>query len=82
MSIMMSRLKRVMLPPWEGADTVEYWRAHKILYNLGGGKWLCRSIFVGKTNLGGRFWQRSGRHDPRQCATTSLKLGESNMNVA
>ena len=48
---------------------------------LGGGKWLCRSIFVGKTDLGGRFWQRSGRHDPRQYATTSPKLGESDMNV-
>jgi hypothetical protein len=47
-----------------------------------GGKWLCRSIFVGKTDLGGRFWRRSGRHDPRQRATTSPKLGESNMNVA
>jgi hypothetical protein len=47
-----------------------------------GAKWLDRSIFVGKTNLGGKFWQRSGKHDPRQCATTSLKLGESNMNVA
>ena len=38
-----------------------------------GAKWLGRSIFVGKTNLGGRFWQRSGTHDPRQRATTSLK---------
>jgi len=51
----------------------------KILYFWG--KWLCRSIFVGKTDLGGRFWQRSGRHNPRQYATTSPKLGESDMNV-
>ena len=47
-----------------------------------GGKWLGRSIFVGKTNLGGRFWRRSGTHDPRQRATTSLKLGENHVNVA
>ena len=47
-----------------------------------GAKWLGRSIFVGKTNLGGRFWQRSGTHDPRQRATTLLKLGESDVNVA
>jgi len=46
-----------------------------------GAKWLGRSIFVGKTNLGGRFRRRSGTHDPRQCATTSLKLGESDVNV-
>ena len=46
-----------------------------------GAKWLGRSIFVGKTNLGGRFWQRSGTHDPCQRATTSLKLGESDVNV-
>ena len=45
-------------------------------------KWLSRSIFVGKTNLGGRFWRRSGTHDPRQRATTSLKLGENHVNVA
>jgi hypothetical protein len=44
-------------------------------------KWLGRSIFVGKTNLGGRFWQHSGTQDPCQHATTSLKLGESDMNV-
>ena len=47
-----------------------------------GAKWLGRSIFVGKTNLGGRFWRRSGTHDPHQRATTLLKLGESNVNVA
>ena len=43
-----------------------------------GEKWLSRSIFVGKTNLGGRFWRRSGTHDPRQHATTScnIVLGE------
>ena len=46
-----------------------------------GAKWLGRSIFVGKTNLGGRFWQRSGMHDPHQRATMSLKLGESDVNV-
>jgi hypothetical protein len=47
-----------------------------------GEKWLGRSIFVGKTNLGGRFWRRSRTHDPRQRATTSLKLGETHVNVA
>ncbi len=47
-----------------------------------GEKWLCRSIFVGKTNLGCGFWPRSGKHDPRQRATTSLKLGVGNKNVA
>ena len=47
-----------------------------------GEKWLGRSIFVCKTNLGGRFWRRSGTHDPRQRATTSPKLGESDVNVA
>jgi len=47
-----------------------------------GGKWLGRSIFVVKTNLGGRFWRRSGTHDARQRATTSLKLGETHVNVA
>jgi len=46
-----------------------------------GAKWLGRLIFVGKTNLGGRFWRRCGTHDPHQRATTSLKLGESIMNV-
>jgi len=46
-----------------------------------GAKWLGRSIFVGITNLGGRFWQRSDTHNPRQCATTSLNLVESNVNV-
>jgi hypothetical protein len=49
------------------------------LHRRGGGK---MSIFVGKTNLGGRFWRRSGTHDPRQRATTSLKLGETHVNVA
>jgi hypothetical protein len=49
---------------------------------VAGGKWLGRSIFVGKTNLGGRFWRRSGTHNPRQCATMSLKLGETHVNVA
>ena len=43
---------------------------------------LSRSIFVGKTNLEGRFWRRSGTHDPCQRATTSLKLGENHVNVA
>ena len=47
-----------------------------------GKKWLGRSIFVGKTNLGGRFWRCSRTHDARQRATTSLKLGETHMNVA
>ncbi len=41
----------------------------------------CFVAFVGKTNLGGRFWRRSGTHDPRQHATTSLKLGENHVNV-
>jgi len=47
-----------------------------------GGKWLCRSSFGGKTNLGCHFWPRSCTHHPCQCATTSLKLGVSNINVA
>ncbi len=47
-----------------------------------GGKWLRRSIFVGKTNLGGRFRRCSGTHDPRQRATKSLRLGENHVNVA
>ena len=47
-----------------------------------GEKWLGRSIFVGKTDLGCGFWPRSGTHDPRQRATTSLKLGVGNNNVA
>ena len=46
-----------------------------------GEKWLSRLIFVGKTNLGGRLWRRSGTHNPRQRATTSLKLGENHVNV-
>ena len=49
---------------------------------VAGEKWLSRSIFVGKTNLGGRFWRRSRTHDARQRATTSLKLGETHVNVA
>ena len=31
--------------------------------------------------LWGRFWRCSGTHDPRQRATTSLKLGESDVRV-
>ena len=47
-----------------------------------GGKWLCRSSFGGKTNLGCHFWPRSCTRHPRQRATTLLKLGVSDINVA
>ena len=46
-----------------------------------GGKWLCRSSFGGKTDLGCHFWPRSYTRHPRQHATTSLKLGVSDINV-
>jgi hypothetical protein len=84
MTYLMSLSKRALLPRREGAVMVEYWRTHDDAKNplfFWGEKWLCRSIFVDKTDLGGRFWRRSGRHDPRQRATTSPKLGESDMNV-
>ncbi len=47
-----------------------------------GGKWLCRSSFGGNTDLGCHFWPRSCTRHPRQCATMSLKLGVSDINVA
>ena len=47
-----------------------------------GGKWLCRSIFEGKTDLGCGFWPHSRMHDPRHHATMSLKLGVGDNNVA
>ena len=47
-----------------------------------GEKWLCRPSFGGKTDLGCHFWPRSRTRHPRQCATTSLKLGVSDINVA
>jgi hypothetical protein len=50
MSIMMSRLKRVMLSPWEGADTVEYWCAHDDAQNplfLGGREMAVQVDFCG-----------------------------------
>ena len=40
------------------------------------------SIFGGKTNAGFEYWQRSGTHEPRQRATTLLKPGVSDINVA
>ena len=46
-----------------------------------GGKWLFRLSFGGKTDLGCHFWPRSRTRHPRQHATTSLKLGVSDINV-
>ena len=45
-------------------------------------KCLWGSIFGGKTDLGGGFWRRSGTHEQTQRATTSLKPGVSDINVA
>ena len=41
-----------------------------------GGKWLCRSSFGGKTDLGCHFWPRSCTRHPRQRATMLLQSWE------